>query len=153
MDILKHNHLITLTLNVDFPNTTVIGETPAGSRRIAPVVGGTFTGERLNGTVNPGADWAIIRPDGALLIDVRLTLETLDNAKIFLQYEGRFIATPDGMAKFSKGFLLDPSDYTLVITAKFECGDERYQWLNNIVAAGTGTQTAAGPVYAIFEIG
>ncbi len=31
--------------------------------------------------------------------------------------------------------------------------DARYDWLNNVIAVGTGEQTAAGPVYSIFEIG
>lgn len=153
MKSLKHTHLITLTLDVDFPNTTVIGNTPAGSRRIAPIAGGSFVGEKLSGTVHPGADWAIIRPDGVMAIDVRLTLETDDGAKIFLRYEGRFVAAPDAMAKFSKGYLLDLAEYSLAITAKFECGDERYEWLNNVIAVGTGEQTIAGPVYSIFQIG
>ena len=31
--------------------------------------------------------------------------------------------------------------------------DAHYDWPNNVVAVGTGEQTAAGPVYSIFEIG
>jgi hypothetical protein len=31
--------------------------------------------------------------------------------------------------------------------------DARYGWLNNVIAVGTGEQTAAGPVYSILEIG
>lgn len=151
--MLKHTPLLTLTLAVDFPATTVIGDTPAGSRRIAPVTGGTFVGERLRGTVQPGADWAIVRPDGVLVIDVRLTLRTDDGAAIFLRYAGRFSASPDAMARFRKGILLDASEYSLVITATLECGDERYRWLNDVVAVGTGRQTVTGPVYSLFEIG
>ena len=153
MTTLNYRHLTTLTLKVDFPSTAGIGATPAGIRRIAPVIGGTFAGERLSGSARPGADWALIRPDGVLNIDVRLTLETHDKALIYLQYAGRFVATSAGMAQFSKGVVLDPADYSLVITAKFESGDERYAWLNNVVAVGTGEQTAAGPIYSIFEVG
>ena len=153
MKTLHYQHLTTLTLAVDFPRTEGIGATPVGIRRIAPVTGGTFVGDRLSGTARPGADWALIRPDGALGIDVRLTLETHDGALVYLQYAGRFVATPEGMAQFRKGRLLDPADYSLVIAAKFESGDERYAWLNNVVAVGTGEQTAAGPVYSIFQIG
>ena len=153
MTDLKHQHLTTLTLSVDFASTLGIGATPAGNRRIAPVAGGTFAGERLSGIVRPGADWALFRPDGVLVIDVRLTLETHDQALIYLQYAGRFVSSPEGMARFSKGVLLDPADYSLAITAKFECGDPRYAWLNNVIAVGTGEQTAAGPIYTIFEVG
>jgi Protein of unknown function (DUF3237) len=153
MTILKHTHLLTLTLTVDFAGMTIIGQTPAGLRRIAPVTGGTFNGDRLNGMVLPGADWVINRPDGVMVIDVRLTLKTGDGAMIYLTYQGRFLAEAEAIARFSKGALLDPGEYSLAMNAKLECGDVRYAWLNNAVAVGTGTQTATGPVYEIFEVG
>jgi hypothetical protein len=153
MDRLAHKHLVTLTLAVDFRAMLSIGKTPAGLRRIAPVIGGHFGGERLSGKVLPGADWVINRPDGVMVIDVRLALETADGALIYLTYQGRFLAEPEAMTRFGRGKLLERSEYSLVIVARFECGDERYAWLNNVVAVGTGEQTLAGPIYTIFEIG
>ncbi len=142
-----------MALTVDFAGMVGIGQTPAGLRRIAPVSGGSFTGERLNGIVHPGNDWVINRPDGAMVIDVRLTLQTDDGALIYLHYQGRFLAKPEAMARFAKGAMLEGHEYSLAMVAKFECGDERYAWLNNVVAVGTGEQTATGPVYSIFEVG
>ncbi len=153
MDHLAHKHLVTLTLDVDFRSMLVIGPTPGGLRRIAPVTGGRFSGERMNGTVLPGADWVINRADGVMVIDVRLALETDDSALIYLTYQGRFLASAEAMTRFSKGELLKPGEYSLVIVAKFECGDEQYAWLNNVIAVGTGQQMAHGPVYSLFEIG
>ncbi len=153
MKSLRHSLLTTLTLAVDFRGMTTIGQTPAGLRRIAPVTGGTFVGDRLNGTVLGGADWVINRPDGMMVIDVRLTLKTDDGVLVYLTYQGRFVAEPDVMVRFGKGALLDPSEYSLAIVARFECGDERYSWLNDVIAVGTGEQTATGPVYSIFQIG
>ena len=146
--------LMTLRLSVDFANMVMIGKTPAGLRRIAPVTGGVFAGDRLNGTVLPGgADWVINRPDGVMVVDVRLTLETDDSARIYLAYKGRFLAGAEAMARFSKGALLAPEEYSLVIHARLECGDARYAWLNNVVAVGVGEQTADGPIYRLHEIG
>ena len=153
MTILKHQHLLTLRLTVDFAGMTSIGQTPAGLRRVAPVSGGTFSGERLNGIALPGADWVINRADSVMVIDVRLLLKTDDGAMIYLTYQGRFLAEPEAMARFAKGVVLDAGEYSLAISAKFECGDPRYEWLNNVVAVGTGEQTALGPVYSIFEVG
>ena len=151
---LKHSHLITMTLTVDFAAMVSIGATPAGLRRIAPVTGGCFTGERLNGEVLPGGnDWVLNRADGVMVIDVRLTLKTDDNAMIYLSYQGRFLAAPDAMERFAKGIPLDPSEYSLAMVARFECGDARYEWLNNVVAVGTGERTPTGPIYSIFEVG
>ena len=150
---LKHTHLLTMQLTVDFAGMKTIGKTPGGLRRIAPVTGGTFSGERLSGTVHGGADWVINRPDGVMVIDVRLTLETEDSALIYLAYQGRFLAEPDVMRRFGKGELLEPREYSLAMIAKLECGDERYAWLNNAVVVGTGEQTASGPIYTLFEVG
>ncbi len=143
-----------MAVTVDFAGMLNIGQTPAGVRRIAPVTGGHFTGERLAGEVLPGgSDWVVNRADGVMLIDVRLALKTDDGALIYLSYQGRFLAEPEAMARFSKGVLLDASEYSLAMVARFECGDERYRWLNNVIAVGTGEQTATGPIYSIFEVG
>lgn len=143
-----------MTLTIDYPAMVNIGKTPAGMRRIAPVSGGSFVGERLSGTVLPGGnDWVINRSDAVMILDVRLTLQTTDGALIYLRYEGRFLAVSEVMARLAKGDALDPSEYSLAIIAKFECGDERYAWLNNVVAVGTGERAKTGPIYSIFEVG
>ena len=153
MQTLPSTHLTSLTLTVGFDAMTTIGKTPAGLRRIAPVTGGTFSGARLNGIVLGGDDWVINRPDGAMVVDVRLTLKTGDGVAIYLTYQGRFIAAPEVMARFARGAMLELSEYSLAIRATFECGDDRYAWLNNVIAVGRGEQTATGVIYHIFDIG
>ncbi|MEY4254869.1 MAG: hypothetical protein RLZZ141_96 [Pseudomonadota bacterium] len=150
---LRHRHLFTLALNVDFAGMTNIGKTPAGRRRIAPVTGGTFNGDRLRGTVLPGADWVVNRPDGVMLIDVRLVLQTDDGALIYMTYQGRFLAVPEAMERFSRGALLQPDEYSLAATARLESGSDRLAWLNDCICVGTGAQTLNGPVYEFYEIG
>lgn len=153
MSALLHKPLMQLNLTVAFGAMTQIGMTPAGLRRIAPVTGGTFAGERLRGAVLGGADWVINRPDGAMAIDVRLTLKTDDGVAIYLSYQGRFLAAPEAMSRFTRGALLQTSEYSLAITAQFECGHERYRWINDVIAVGTGEQTKQGPIYTLYEIG
>lgn len=151
---LPYKHLLTLSLDVNSAATITVGRTSGGQRKIAPITGGNFSGERLNGSVAPGgADWVVLRDDGALLIDVRLTLLTDDGAVIYLSYEGRFMGASDAMAKLAQGATLQPERYSLVIVAKFECGDDRYAWLNDIIAVGVGEQAGFSPTYSIFEIG
>jgi len=154
MTSLAHTALMDLSLTVDFAAIRSVGETPAGLRRIVPVTGGHFTGARLSGTVLPGgADWVINRPDGVMVIDVRLMLETADKALIYLTYQGRFLAEPEIMQRFAKGTLLDPADYSLAIIARFECGAPHHAWLNNAIVVGTGVQTRTGPIYSLFTVG
>ncbi len=152
MRSLDHRHLTTLHLVVDFAGVTAIGQTAAGSRGIAPVTGGHFAGPVLNGVVDPGSDWFINLPDGNLAIDVRLTLRTDDGAAIYLSYQGKMIADSEAMARFRKGEQLAEGEYSLNAIAKFECGDERYRWLNNALAIAIGEQTPTGPIYTIYEV-
>ena len=154
MTALAHTHLMTLSLDVAFGAMLTIGKTPAGVRRIAPVTGGTFAGPRLNGVVRPGgADWVVNRPDGVMVIDVRLVLETDDGALAYLTYQGRFLAAPEAMARFARGAMLAPEEYSLAVQARLECGVTRYAWLNDLVIVGTGQQTRSGPIYDLFAIG
>jgi hypothetical protein len=150
---LPHKHLITLRLDVDSVGAAQIGMTPEGRRTIAPVTGGTFQGERLSGKVLPGgADWVRFRTDGTMMIDVRLTLQTDDGALIYLSYQGRFIGAADAMAQLAQGKTLEPDSYSLVTVVKFECGNERYAWLNDVIAVGLGEQSGFNPVYTVYEI-
>ena len=152
--VLPHKHLTTLRLQVDTAHSAQIGATPNGHRTIAPIKAGTFSGDRLNGNVlNGGADWVRTRPDGALIIDVRLTLKTDDEALIYLSYEGRFIGGVEAMQALARGQTLDPDAYSLLTVAKFECGADRYSWLNDVIAVGVGTQSGFNPVYTIYQIG
>ena len=153
MKNLAHRHLMTLQLDVDFARTRRIGAVAAGYRGIALVTGGSFSGERLSGTVESGADWYVIQPDGTLLIDVRLNLTSEDGVPIYLNYQGSMRGRGDAMARFAKGALLDPDEYDLIVQARLESGDPRYAWLNALTLVGTGTQTPSGPIYELFEIG
>ncbi len=152
MKDLKTRHLMDITLTVDTENLTVIGKTPAGYRRIANITGGSFTGERLNGKVLPGADWFINRPDGVMVIDVRLPLETDDGAILYLNYQGRLLASAEVLEQLARGEIMLADEYSLAMTAKLEAGNKKYAWLNNIIAVGTGAQTTEGPSYSIYEV-
>jgi Protein of unknown function (DUF3237) len=148
---IRTQHLITLTLQVS--GMQVIGATPAGNRRIGLVAGGTFTGERLRGSVLPsGTDWIIVRPDGATTLDVRLVLETDDKAMIGLTYRGMRHGPPAVMDRLNRGENVDPSEYYFRTSTAFETAAPRYEWLNRIIAVGTGRRPPEGPVYDIFEV-
>ena len=153
MEPLQSRHLFTLKLDVMFSNMIDIGILPHGRRRIAPIAGGKFEGERLNGIVLPGgADWVLNRADGAMKIDVRIALKTSDGAAIYMQYQGVFRAAPELAKRFHRGEQLAPSDYYLRTAATFETAAPAYTWLNEIVTVGSGAQAPGGVVYTMHEI-
>ena len=128
--------------------------TPAGVRKIVAVNGGTFAGPRLKGVILPAgaADWALTRNDGSLLLDVRLTLETEDSARIFMTYRGVRHGPKEVLERLARGEAVDPSEYYFRIAPFFETGAARYTWLNNIVCVGMGERLTRGPRYTVFEI-
>src|SRR5438132_14154017 len=81
---------------VDLNPKLNIGDGPLGRRILFGAAGGTFEGPRLRGEVVPGGgDWALFRADGAMSLDVRLTLRTHDDALVYMSYGGRWITPPE----------------------------------------------------------
>ena len=60
---------------------------------------------------------------------------------------------PEAMARFAEGQVRGREEYSLVIAAKFKCGDARYSWLNSVISVANGEQTQARSIYTFFEIG
>ena len=57
---LAASHLMTLSLTVDAKASQMIGNIGGGTRMIAPIAGGSFSGVWLNGKVLPGgANWVL----------------------------------------------------------------------------------------------
>ena len=78
-----------MTMQVAVVGARKIGAVPHGTRVIAPIASGHFEGPRLRGKVLPGGgDWTLLRGDGVLELDLRLTLETDDGALIHMTFEG-----------------------------------------------------------------
>lgn len=151
---LAASHLMTLSLTVDATASQMIGNIGGGTRMIAPITGGSFSGACLNGKVLPGgADWVLLRDDGVMKIDVRLVLETVDRALIYLTYQGRFLASQQVMARLNAGEELSPDDYSLAVTAKFETGHHDFRWINDAVVVATGVQSGFSPTYEFYSIG
>ena len=130
-----------------------LGDSPLGRRRIIPITGGEFRGERLAGRVLPGgADWQIIRADGVAELDARYTLETDDKALIYVRNFGYRHGPADVLQRLAAGEPVDPSLYYMRTTPRFETGAERYRWLNRIICVATGARRAAAVELEVFEV-
>ncbi|MDB5860317.1 MAG: hypothetical protein JWQ76_4006 [Ramlibacter sp.] len=154
MTEIKLRPLLTLKPLADSRTVNHVGVVPAGyARRVVFVTGGSFEGERLNGSIVPGGgDFLLMRPDGAMHLDVRLVLETVQGELIYLTYVGRRHASPEVMAKYVASEAVAPQDEYFRTIVQFETGAPRLLWLNNILAVGTGHRIASGVIYEISEI-
>jgi hypothetical protein len=142
-----------MTLQVVVPLPQKIGAVAHGTRAIAPITGGTFEGPRLRGKVLPGgADWTLLRSDGVLELDLRITLEADDGALIYMTSFGLRHGPPEVLAALARGDLVDASRYYFRTTPRFETSAPQYAFLNRLIAISWGDRRPNGPIYAIEEI-
>jgi len=83
---------------------------------------------------------------------VRLVLKTTDGALIVMTYTCLRAGPPTIIQKLDKGEAVDRASYYFRMNPLFETSDPKYDWINRIVAVGTGHRLADGPLYSIFEI-
>jgi Protein of unknown function (DUF3237) len=141
---------------VDLNPRLGIGDGPFGRRILFGAAGGTFEGPKLRGEVVPGGgDWALFRADGAMSLDVRLTLRTHDDALVQMTYGGRWI-TPaelkEDMADPVKRTQVHPARYYFRTNPLFETGATQYAWLNDIVCVGQGYLVEGGIAYKVDQV-
>jgi hypothetical protein len=149
--IMNSRLLVTVTLAVGPAQR--LGTVPHGTRSIVPVIGGDFEGPQLRGKVLPGgADWLLLRSDGVLELDLRITLETDDHALIHMTFQGLRHGPPDVFAALGRGEVVDPTSYYFRTLPRFETSAERYAFLNRIIAVGVGETRPGRAVHRIDEI-
>jgi hypothetical protein len=144
---------LLMTLQVTVADPQRIGAVPHGARVTVPIAGGQFDGPRLRGKVLPGGgDWTLLRGDGVLELDLRVTLETDDGALIYMTSFGLRHGPPDVIAALARGESVDPSTYYFRTIPRFETGHPKYAFLNRLVAVSSGDRHTAGPIYTIDEV-
>lgn len=142
LDSLPVEHIGTLSARTNDVARPMVKGGPFGTKTVATVTGGSFVGPRITATTPDGVaagDWLTIRADGSFALDVRLSLQTDDGADIYVSYTGIGTRNEDGGA-------------SVKTAPRFETGDERYAWLNNLFCVGIGTTTADGVSYEIYAV-
>lgn len=114
---------------------------PRGTRVVAEVDDVEVTGERLNAKKigSSAADWLTVGADGSWgMLDVRVTLMTDDDVVLYVEYGGR----------------IDLAAGRVITTPTFQCGDERYDWINRVQFIGDGTldQETNVLTYELYEV-
>lgn len=135
---------LAFTAHVTISGLKVIGETPYGQGRIAPITGGTFEGPRLKGKVMPGgADWQTVRPDGVTELNAHYGLETEDG--VIIQVNNHVIARP----------AIGEAPRLLRSTIRLDAPKGPHDWVNKAVFVGTLNapgDTKAPVVIRCFEV-
>lgn len=150
---LKTSFLARFTVDLEPPIYELGKTTALGNRRIIPITGGHFEGERLKGEIkNNGADWQVVTPDGIALIETRYLLKTDDGALIYLRTDGYRHGRKDVLDRVAKGEDVDPASYYFRITMRFETSDAKYQWLNKTIGIGTAMRLGKAVIYDAYTL-
>lgn len=140
-------------MHVDLEPPQAIGASPVGMRTIFIVKGGTFEGPRLKGEVLPGGgDWAMMRSDGGVQLDVRATLKTDDGGMIYGTYSGLIVAEQAVMGRLFSGEDVPLGEYYFYTNPMFQTGSEKYSWLNDRIAIGRGKALPGGVEYRVWTV-
>jgi hypothetical protein len=141
------------TIQAELAEILHFGPTPYGERRVIHIRGGTVSGPKLNGRILPGgADWQIVRTDGASDVQARYTIETGTGAHILVNSEGLRHGSPEVLARLLRGEAVDPSEYYFRTVMRFETGEKSLDWLNRILAIARGARQAKAVRLEVYEV-
>jgi hypothetical protein len=130
-----------------------LGHTPYGERRMIGIIGGSVNGPKLKGRILPGgADWQIIRSDGAADIKARYAIETETGALIMVTSEGLRHGPPAVMERLMRGDNVDPRHYYFRTVMRFETAAPAVDWLNRILAIAKGQREPQAVRLDVYEV-
>ena len=124
----------------------VIGDTPLGRRQSIPITGGTVSGPSISGRILPGgADYQLVRSDGAVQIDADYTIETDDHVLIHVRNTGLALAPGKDQPAYAWA------------APRFDAPKGRYGWLNSAIfvsrISGAGDKDHPAVRITIWKVG
>ena len=145
-------HIFDMRADLEAPQ--VLAGAPLGTRQIFIVKGGAVEGPKLRGEILPGGgDWATVRADGAVHLDVRATMRTHDGALVYATYGGLIIASPEVFARLLRAEDVPLGEYYFYINPMFQTGAEQYAWLYRVIGIGRGKVVPGAVEYRVWAVG
>lgn len=124
---------------------------PFGRRVWAAVEGGAFDGPKLRGRVAAGGDWGLVDARGTLRLDAKVLFITEDGAGVTATYSG-VLKSLDGTPTIKYGAGTRFGEQYFMTAPRFETGDPRYDWLNDLVCVAEGRQLDGGVEYRVHAV-
>ncbi|MBI5909939.1 MAG: DUF3237 domain-containing protein [Betaproteobacteria bacterium] len=141
------------TIHAELAPMLHFGRTPQGERRVIGILGGSVRGPKLQGRILPGgADWQVVRSDGAADIQARYIIESEAGAHILVSSEGLRHGPPAVMERLARGESVDPAHYYFRTVMRFETADPAVDWLNRVLALARGQREANAVRLEVYEV-
>lgn len=119
-----------LEARVGIGSFLTVGASKYGSRNIIPITGGTFEGQRIKGSVNPGGADYQLNSDSGFMLEAVYTLQTDDGETIIVRNCGPGTTTAPHFEARVNG---------------------PYAWLNDETFVGTVTPSVGFVIIRVFE--
>jgi hypothetical protein len=128
------------------------GMTRAGHRRVVPIAGGQVTG-LFDGEILPGgADWQLVRPDGAVEIDSRYSARTPAGEYVHIRTSGVRSGPPEILEALLRGEPVDPYDYYFRVTVHLETSAPRLAGLERSIFVASAIREADRVYYTAYRV-
>ncbi len=130
------------TLTADVGDIVSMGAAPLGERRVVQITGGRFEGPQMRGEVIGGADWQIVRTDGALDLDARYAIKEARGGIVQVVSQGMRHGPPEVLARLGRGEDVPADQYFFRTIMRFETGAAELAFLNKTIAIATAARKA-----------
>jgi hypothetical protein len=128
------------------------GITRAGHRRVVPILGGQVSGLFDAEILSGGADWQVVRPDGAVEIDTRYSARTQDGEHVHFRTSGIRSGPPQILQALLRGEPVDPSRYYFRVAVYLETSAPRLAGLQQSIFVAAAVREADRVYYTAYRV-
>lgn len=141
------------SISCDLGDALNVGETPAGLRRIVPILGGTVEGPAVSGIIlSGGADWQVVRPDEVTELNAQYSFQTKDGVLIQVRNRGLRHGPPEVMHRLVTGLPVSPDEYYCRTNPIFEAPRGPYEWFNRSVFVASAERKPNAIMLNVFAV-
>jgi Protein of unknown function (DUF3237) len=128
------------------------GVTRAGHRRVVPITGGRVSGLFEAEILPGGADWQVVRADGAVEIDTRYSARTPAGEYVHFRTSGVRSGPPGILEALLRGEPVDPSGYYFRVAVHLETSAPRLAVLEQSVFVASAIRAANTVRYTAYRV-
>jgi hypothetical protein len=138
---------------VQLESPLAVGATPDGTRRVVPIVGGSFHGPAIRGSVlSGGADWQYDRADGVTVLSAQYLLKCDDGILIQVHNQALRHGPAWVMNKLAAGEAVEAREYYFRGAVQFSAPSGLYDWLNRSVFVCAGSRLSNAVQLSFYRV-
>ena len=130
----------------------VIVDERAGHRRVVPIAGGRVSGLFDADILPGGADWQLVRPDGAIEIDTRYSARTEAGEHVHFRTSGVRSGPPEILQALLRGEPVDPAGYYFRVAVYLETSAPRLAGLERSIFVASAIREANRVRYTAYRV-